>query len=387
MNKLFLIIFILLLAGSFLYAGSGETGDAVEIKPYGFVRYEAIYDMHESAVGDWHLFTYPGNDPRAQNDLFTSTARATRLGIKMSAPKVSDILKINGLVEVDFEGGFPNSSTAARQPQLRLRHAWAEVQSANWAIRLGQDWALISGPFPNTTSFVVGAGKGNLWMRLPQVRFKYDINKFSYAVSVNRPMAGNVKYNDFAGGDFDPVGDGERSAVPWLMGRLWYNFSAGTFSVSGHYGNEKINDLSGSPHTKSSYSVNGDIRVKFNPVRLTARVFSGENLNTFFGGVFQGFFADSVSITNVRSSGGWLQLEYFVNNTWIVTVGAGQDDPRDKEIPVTKRTKNQWVWGNISYAMSKHLKFMVESTYLKTEYKNLPDGDNIRFQFLTLFLF
>ncbi len=354
---------------------------------YGYVRMEAFYDNTEVAKGDWLLFARPDGSAQSEQSVFSMNARHTRLGLKMEGPELRPGVQLKTLVEIDFAGGFPNSGTAARQPLLRLRHAWLEVSGEKWQGRFGQDWALISGPFPNTTSFVVGAGKGNLWMRYPQIKLTRIAGPLKLSASLNRPMAGNVKYDDFAGGDFDPVLDGEKSGLPWVMGRAWLTGGPAVVSISGHYGQEQINDLSGTDHDMSTYSINGDVVLQLGPAQFTARAFYGENLNSFFGGVFQGFQRDSTEVTNIPAMGGWAQVKMALNDHWALTLGGGMDDPDDDELTSGQRAKNDWFFGNIAYAPVKPLLFMLETSYLKTSYVDLDAGTNMRVQFMTRYLF
>jgi len=384
LTGLILCVFVLFFNA---YAGNKNVNSEFKVKLYGFVKFETILDNTELAKGDWMLFARSGQNSSSGQNIFTMNARHTRLGIKISGPEAKGKRRINGLVEFDFAGGFTNSSTAARQPVLRLRHAWVEINTPKYEARFGQDWALISGPFPNTTSFVVGAGKGNLWMRYAQMRLTFKNNKSKIAFSLNRPMAGNIKYNDFESGDFDPVGDGERTGLPWLMGRLWLYSGKTSFSVSGHYGTEKITDLSGSPHNMVTYSVNADFISSFGPFFVTGRGFLGENLNSFFGGVFQGFTRDSLSVNNVKSKGGWGQIKFKINDLWGITAGGGVDDPVNSDIDSGMRSKNQWLFANITHTVQKSLIFMLECDYLKTSYIDREEGENIRFQFVTYFKF
>ena len=377
-----------------LMSASGKTipeqeniTDKINLQFSGFIKLEAFYDNTEVAQGDWLLYVNPGNSPKADQSVFSMNARHSRICMNMEGPSIGKDGKINGYIEVDFGGGFPNSSTAARQPQLRMRHAWAEINYPAWEARFGQDWALISGPFPNTTSFVVGAGKGNLWMRYPQIRYTIKRNPVKFSVSINRPMAGNTKYNDFAGGDFDIVSDGERSGLPWIMGRLWYNMGEKTVSVSGHVGKEQIDDLSGKHHCMKTMSFNTDLQVTSGPVSVTARAFYGENLNSFFGGVFQGFTRDSTSVSNIASRGGWGQLVYKFDDSWSATIGGGTDDPDDNDLVPGNRSRNDWLFGNVSLSIEKALVFMLEADFLKTSYIGNKAGKNTRIQFVTYYKF
>lgn len=395
MRKVTIVVMALLMIGTIAVAGNNVVASKFDAKLYGFVRFETIYDTKQIAKGDWQLFVPSGAEDDA---VFTMNARHTRMGIDFMAPDPKPGMALKGKVEWDFAGGFPNSGTAARQPLIRLRHAWVELNTEKWEARFGQDWALISGPFPGTTNFVVGAGKGNLWMRYPQIKFTYKMKPFKFAASINRPMAGNEKYDDYKGGDFDPVFDGEITGMPFLMGRAWFTQGPVTFSVSGHYGQEDITDLDSTKTGISgdvaelhegivTYSINGDVIVKAKPLTFTARFFYGENLNQFFGGVFQGYVASSTDVENVKSMGGWASVKYMVNDKVGVTVGGGMDDPDDEFLSANSRDKNTWIFGNCGYMMTKDLSFILGADMLTTEYVGIDDGDNLRFMFNAIYKF
>ncbi len=354
---------------------------------YGFVKAEVVYDNTSVVKGDWLLYVPSGNTPDDDNKLFTMNARHTRLGVKINGGETEDGIKVTGLVEADFAGGFPNSSTAARQPNPRLRHAWVQLAKDNWSFRAGQDWALIASPFPTTTSFVVGAGKGNLWMRYPQMKFTYKMGDLTLAGSMNRPMAGNTKYDEYAGGDFDMVGDGEETGLPWWMGRASYKVGPATVSASGHYGTESIADKSGTEHDVTTYSLNADAVAKFGPLSVTGRFFTGENLNSFFGGVFQGYVSDSTSVTSLPATGGWGQVKYTLNDKIAFVVGGGTDMADEDLLANGNRTSNKWLFANVTYSVTKAMFFQFEYENLTTTYKGDDDGKAGRFQVATYLKF
>lgn len=379
-------LLLVLLFGGALCA---QDKPGITFKPYGFVRFETIVDQNETFKGDWMLFVPSGSDG---NGGFTMNARHTRIGVKIGGGEFGDNGQINGLIEMDFAGGFPNSGTAARQPIPRLRHAWVELVKPCWSLRFGQDWALISGPFPSTTSFVVGAGKGNLWMRFPQIKFTTGKGKVKAAFSINRPIAGNIKYDDYAGGDFDVVGDGERSGRPWLMGRLWLNCKRGGVSVMGHVGWEKIINTAVTDDMTTSYSVAAEGRLALSRVALTAKGFTGKNLNTFLGSIFRqnrivGNDVDGYKIQGVRSTGGWAQAKFSFSPTLSSTVGGGLEAINEDDFADKMRSKNTWFFVNLAKKVSSRVTFTVEAEHLTTEYTNLPNGENWRGMFVSLFTF
>ena len=382
------VAWVFLICGGLL----AQEPPSIQLKPYGFIKLESILDQHAVFQGDWMLFVpSPTNNPGYGDGVFTMNARHSRIGVRIGGPSFGVGGKITGLIEMDFAGGFPNSSTAARQAVPRLRHAWIELAKDNWAVRMGQDWALIAGPFPNTTSFVVGAGKGNLWMRFPQIAFSVKKGGFKAAASINRPMAGNVKYNSFNGGDFDVVGDGERTGRPWFMGRLWLEGKKAGVSVMGHVGWEKgvdANDATIRYPSTTSYSAALEARLTTGPVAWTAKGFTGKNLNTFLGGIFLGCYPLDGKIIGVRSQGFWGQAKVKLNAVCSATVGGGWEEPKKEDLRINDRSKNQWFFLNLSRSVSKNVTLMVEAEYLQTDYiGDWESGKNWRGMFVSLFTF
>jgi hypothetical protein len=224
-------------------------------------------------------------------------------------------------------------------------------------------------------------------MRYPQIKYTLKSKNAKFAVSLNRPMDGNVKYEDYSGGDFDPVGGGERTGMPWIMGRLWLKNKFSTVSVSSHYGEERIEDNSQVSHDKRTYSFNADIVASGGPLTFTLKGFYGENLNSFFGGIFQGYLLSNNYVSNVRSKGGWGQLIWKINNSFSYTLGGGMDDPYDSDLTSGMRSLNQWAYANISYTINPAVTFMLEDEFLKTSYVENQSGDNNRIMFVTYFKF
>jgi hypothetical protein len=359
-----------------------------DLKMYGFIKLEAIRDNTEVVRGDLLYYTNKGGTAQARQEVFSMNARQSRLGLKIGGPAIGAKGKANALVEVDFAGGFPNSATAARQPNIRLRSAWVELFYPKWELKFGQDPAIISGPNPNTNSFTTLNCAGNLSMNYSQITFTLKETPMKFAVSITRPMTGDTKYEEYASGDMDPIDTGERTAMPWLMSRVWFTPNKHvTTSVSTHYGTKKINDLSATPHTNSSYSVNGDVVLKFWRLSFTSRGFYGENLNSFYGGINQGFTIDSTSVKNIGSAGGWAQLLYDISDSWATTLGAGIDDPKNADLNSGMRARNEMVFSNVVYKIQKTIELVGEIDFMRTQYLNASTGRNLRFQFASYFRF
>lgn len=374
-----------LVTGVFLF--SSAVAQDIEFDPYGFVRAESYYDTESVVSGDWLIYSKADNTPGRDLGQFSVSARHSRIGVKISGLQLGDQVDVIGKLEADFAGGFPNSSTAARQPLLRLRIATISFKTQHWEVRFGQDWVLLSFPYPNTANFVIGAGSGNMWMRMPQLRVAYTGGPVTLTGSVNRPLAGNAKYDSFNSSDLDVNSDGEETGLPFLMGRIDYERKAIGIGVFGHVGWEDIDDLAGLTHRKMGWSVNGAVRLESKAFRIRAKVFQGENLNSFFGGILQGYVQQQNAVENIASMGGWADLTLFLSEKWSCAAGAGMDDPDDEFLGAANRDLNEFMFGNISFKPVKRLTFTFETNYIQTTYVDESKGDNIRFQVLSVFTF
>jgi hypothetical protein len=136
-----------------------------------------------------------------------------------------------------------------------------------------------------------------------------------------------------------------------------------------------------------SYSLNGDLVSKFGRLSFTSRAFYGANLNSFLGGVLQGFVSDSTSVDNVESIGGWSQLAYDFNNTWAATAGFGIDDPKNDNLKTGMRSQNKMIFANVIFKIQKSVELILETEQMNTSYLNGKAGDNLRFQFASYFRF
>src|SRR3989442_10588286 len=103
-------------------------------------------------------------------------ARNTRLTVALAGPEVTKGWRGNATAELDFFGTFAGAGAYSdEQPQPRLRLAYADLTNGRTTLRIGQDWDLLFGNVPVSTShiaFPLGHGSGGFvgW-RFTQVRF------------------------------------------------------------------------------------------------------------------------------------------------------------------------------------------------------------------------
>jgi hypothetical protein len=160
----------------------------VTFSPYGFIKGTAVQDSSSPNGDDFPipagLMLLPGSNtgPNAGPE-FHMRARQSRIGLNLEWPGGnSKKLTLTGRFEADFEGNFNESDnadvTSIRNPNLRLRLAWARVDyratdKTSVFFVGGQDWTLFgSKALPNMIDTTwVAASYGATYNRSPQFRF------------------------------------------------------------------------------------------------------------------------------------------------------------------------------------------------------------------------
>ncbi|HEY5956131.1 MAG TPA: hypothetical protein VIV60_06250 [Polyangiaceae bacterium] len=167
---------------------------------YGFVEFDAIHDSTQSyneVAGNATIqnpSSYAGKHGRTQFG-----ARNSRLGIKLSAPKMGDV-QITGILEMDFLGnqpGTPPSPAVSENayftsPTFRMRHYAMKIENPYVDILVGQYWQLFGWQtYFHPAAVEIQGLPGQLFARSPQVRlshtFKTEPVNVELAVAAARP--------------------------------------------------------------------------------------------------------------------------------------------------------------------------------------------------------
>ena len=301
------------------------------------------------------------------------TIRQTRLGLLVTDP---DVLRgsFSGEVDVDFYGGQQPSSGGRTFPLLRLRRAVGIVSWPHAQLLFGQESPLVAERSPRSLASVGTpdfATAGNLWLWLPQFRATLEQGytlRLAEQVAVLAPTSGTAQ------GLFNTQPDSaERSGRPYLQARVrlaWGpNDDPSEIAIGGHLG-----WLASADTLFQSRAVTADARVKAGPVELLAEAFSGKAL----AGLGGGGIGQSLGPTGkeVRTKGGWGQLNVRPRREVIVGGGCGIDDPDDGDLSDALgsprgRLKNFVCEGHVDLRPRGPLVFGIEFRRLETTY---PSG-------------
>jgi len=106
--------------------------------------------------------------------------------------------------------------------------------------------------------------------------------------------------------------------------------------------------------------------------------FTGQNLNTYFGGIGQG--VNTTLYKEIGSTGGWLAASLGPYDKWSFNLGVGMDDVDTGDLNSGDRTMNRCVFGNVLYSVNTNTEVGFELSHWRTEYKGNGDAEALRAQ-------
>ncbi len=371
--------------------------DAVEWTPYGFVRFDAIYDDSRMSNHQFPMYALsedelagPANDSRT-----TLHPRLTRFGAKLGAFDLPAPWSARALIEIDFQNGGRESREV-----IRMRQGYFEVRRGDLAILAGQTWDLISPLYPAANNDGMMWNAGNLGDRRPQARVSWtpSVGQGAIALAVAATQTGAVDSKDLDG---NGTLDGSDAAEPGVQGRAGYAraFDSGASLKAGawgHFAREETASPVGEEREFESWVGGFDVSLfphaKFG---VEGEGWSGENLSDIRGGIGQGI--NRFTGRAVASKGGWAQVVLKPHAKVAVFAGYAIDDPDDEDVPTleeatsksgansaiqalgdTGRTKNEAAFGVVRVRPWAPLQIALEYIHWKTAYAGLDEGTDNR---------
>ncbi len=366
-------------------------GSKFDMTLYGYIKLDASYDTHRTVAGDLMFYVLPEVD--GDDNEFNMTAKETRFGLNIGGP-ASDSIKTSGKIEADFYG--PGGS--ANSPNLRLRLAYMDINFADYGttLRAGQDWETFITVIPRIVNFSYLADAGALGLRRPQARITQEIG------SGDTKLIAKVAAARTIGEDIDGAGqeDGVDSGLPTLQYNLALQTKVlsskpTTIGVSGHVGQETLDGATTNvpagiakvdDDNYSTWSVIGSLIFPLtDKVALQGTIWTGENLDTYYGGIGQGI--NKSQKTGIGAVGGFAQLivDCTANLNW--NLGYGLDDPKDGDLNAGNRSKNAMIFSSVFYKLTEAATLAFEYSYMTTSYLDKDDASNNRFQGSAIYKF
>lgn len=360
----------------------------LDIQMYGYIKGDASYDTSRTTAGNYVMYV-DSEATRNNDDEFNLTANQTRLGFNINGP-ASETMKASGKVEFDLYGNYASENKA----KLQMRHAYMNLlwPQADLSLLIGQTWDVISPLNPNTLNYSVLWGVGNTGSRRPQIRLTKNLS-LSEKIAMKFEGAVTRTIGRTAPADPTIAESGEDEGFPTVQGRVSVSFpflgpKPTVVGLSGHRGREEYDiDATGANEDFESQGVFFDASVPVAKwLTFQGELFSGRNLDTYFGGILQG--VNTATLNEVSSKGGWIAASLGPWSKWAFNVGAGVDDVDGDDVAaVTGRTLNSSVFANVIYSWNKNVQAGFELSRWNTDYKGVTDADDTRAQVSFIYTF
>jgi hypothetical protein len=248
-------------------------------------------------------------------------ARNSRLTVALAGPEVSRGWRANATAELDFFGAFSSGGAYGdEQPQPRLRVAYADLTNGRTTLRIGQDWDLLLGNIPVSTShlaFPLGHGSGGFvgW-RFTQVRLMKTLSRPGAAATTRVQVAVlSGSWNDDSAVDTS-FSAGERGA-PQFEGRFDYSTAKWSGYLVGHVDRKVNPGLSSYMVELGASTTRGDLSLQG---------------NAWIGKGMAHHIAQVVQFGDIKGWGAWAQVGYTLNPKWSVWGFYGTDRPDSTDL-------------------------------------------------------
>jgi len=275
---------------------------------YGFAELDFMRDSTQSfsdSPGNGLIVRSDGGTRlQYQKGRLQTTARNSRLGIRLSAPE-SQGMRSSGNIEMDFMGNQPAVSEASfvNNGTFRIRAAYAKVETDYVDVLAGQYYALFGAqPFFFPVAIWFFALPNQAFGRTQQLRlshvFKSDAVNVDVGVSAQRPPQRDSEVPDFEGGLKLSVNSWKGAHTG---GSGYPAVDPLTLSVSGAARHFRVNELSATPTTTHSanglgISIDGMIPIipassakeKGGALTLTGSFVTGQGIGDLIGGISGG---------------------------------------------------------------------------------------------------
>ncbi|MAV92113.1 MAG: hypothetical protein CL676_11895 [Bdellovibrionaceae bacterium] len=365
------------IVGSVLILFAGTWAQALEVKPYGRLKFSSITATQKvmSFSKETHsAITHAGqtaSTPEAQKK-YDESARSTfqtqqsRLGLNVSE---GDNLK--GKVEIDFVDF--NQSTHGAGNQFRIRQGYIEYGFGDFTLTGGQKWITFSGVVPHTYNIVQASFySGNSGFIGQELSLKWNASE---AFTLYGALGARGK-NTTATQTKQELG-----YLPALTLRGDVHLGMGLVGFAAIYGKMNNEDLdtntSSTFEDSTSYAYKVFTDLKFSVLNLKSEIFYGENTEDLALLALAGSNYSNANKRSVQTYGGFLSLSTALGEKSSVWAGYGmaQHNKASEVIAANGLSRNELIRLGADYAAKENFKFFLELTHFQTQYVATTDAD------------
>lgn len=333
-------------------------GDGESLTIKGFINVSLFAQDQKFSFGNGTNAEFP-TPPEGTTDpwMLDGDVRNSRLTLAWGGPKLENEWKLNGVLEMDFHGGFNGTGAFSdEQPTPRLRLAYLDLVKGKTTFRIGQAWTPLFGNVAQSYShvaFPLGyGGGGDIGWRFPGVFMYRDTTREGSTVKTKLSAAIMSGSWSGPGDNLNSGSAGETSFGPQLELRYDWETKDWGMYVVGHYDKK---DLTGAGAAQPNDSLDGralefGLKWRSGPVSMQGNIYHGTAMGNNFAAITQ--FGD------ISGWGGWAQVGYDFNKRWAGYVFIGTDDPNDDDVLAAignaGRVANTMYAASLMYNLSRY---------------------------------
>jgi hypothetical protein len=356
---------------------------------FGAVQANVLFSTARPVAPGIPLFLAPGStEPDNTVDVF---ARPSNIGGIFTGPEIGGF-RSGGMLWMFL---YNDALIIDRYGILPVQ-AWGELKNEDWRFAAGLQFNVFNPLAPNMLTFSVLLASGDAGNNFPgQFRIERylhptDDSQWTIQAAITDPVATGVISNSpisqFITGA-PAVRVTEDNGWPTLEGRVAY--SVGELKQEGLEARRTIEAgasiLGGQLRTAiplapnvvaNTFALGADFRWRVSDrFGVMGEAFAGEGLGFFNGGVLQS--VNAVTFDSIRTSGAWGEVYYYLTPCLHTHWGAGVDNPIDRDLAASQITRNQTVFGNLIWDITRQLRVGFEATWRETNYVLLRDNEGV----------
>lgn len=278
-----------------------------------------------------------GRGPLDSNAVFGATVRQSEIGAEVFGPTLAGA-RTYGEIQMDFFGGFPDTSNGVSTGILRIRTATVQMDWHNTSLVAGQD-ALFFSPLAPTSFASLAqpalAYSGNLWAWTPQIRVEHHFNLSEKSgVILQGGILDSLTGEPPVYSSYRSAQAGEKSGQPAYATRVAWSGSAFgrpvTVGVGGYYSPQNW----GFGRKVNGWAGTADLDVPLGRwFSFSGEFYRGRAIGGLGGGIgrsvlYNGPLTDpATSVLGLNTAGGWAQLKFHPIERLEFNGAFGEDDP------------------------------------------------------------
>lgn len=365
-----------------------EKSDGLTWEVGGYAKLDAVFNSTSAGantIGDEFIVNalIPNKDSSGEDSQLKITARESRIWVKTGLPFTGGHFKT--YIEGDFFGNKPGSSeTLNNNADFRLREAYGHITTESYGNFLfGQAWTTFQNlsAFPHMTT--LGILPGQIFNRVPQIRWTYPFSKGSIQLSLENPESNLRDVNN-------NVVRPDDDAIPDAIARINWKEDWGNVSLAGlvrelrcHIPGTCDDDVTGwGISTAGRILLPGKDNLRF-------QANWGDGIGRFVSGtVYPGAIVNTQgNIESVEVKSMLLSYQHWWSERWSSALIFNVSDANN--LPSNSRAieQIQTYHVNLLWWPLKRVRFGVELLHAESQLVNDEEGELTRVTFSSKFIF